>query len=176
MDNDVVQPFINYLGVSLWISSTELTPESITQFVGLRPTYTRLRGSLIPGRNVRRRPEFDVHEWQLRRQLDAKPGTNLGQHTERFITDFLNEIEVHTAQIKKLSEHHSVTFTLVYHVTEIPYIGLTRDQVRAVAALGAKLDYDLMVEESALDESDEPCSVLREKTGTDESVPSTTPP
>jgi hypothetical protein len=156
MDHDVVQPFLNYLGASLWISSTELMPESITQFLGLNPTYTRLRGSLIPGRNVSRRPEFDVHEWQLRRQLDAKPGANLCQHAEEFITDFLNEIEAHTSQIKKLSEHHNVAFVLVYHVDEIPCIGLTRDQVQAIAALGAKLDYDLMVEEGGLDETDKP--------------------
>jgi hypothetical protein len=165
MDHDIVQPFLNYLGVSLWISSTELMPESITQFVGLQPTYTHLRGSLIPGRNVRRRPEFDVHEWQLRRQLDAKPGANLGQHTEKFITDFLNEIEAHTSQIKKLSEHHNVTVALVYHVDEIPYIGLNRDQVQAIAALGAKLDYDLMVEESGFDETDESDPVEGKRAG-----------
>ena len=155
MDHDIVQPFLNYLGVSLWISSTELTPASITELVGLQPTCTRLRGSLISGRNVRRRPEFDVHEWQLRKQLDAKSGANLGQYVEKFISDFLNEIEAHTSQIKKLSEYHNVTFALVYHVDGMPYIGLTRDQVQAIAALGAKLDYDLMVEKSGLDEIEE---------------------
>jgi hypothetical protein len=156
MDHDVVQPFLNYLGVSLWISSAELMPDSITQFVGLRPTYTRMRGSLIPGRNVRRRPEFDVHEWQLRKQLDGKQDAKLGQYTENFISDFLSEIEPHTSRIKQLSEHHNVAFVLVYHVDEMPCIGLTRDQVQAIAALGAKLDYDLMVEESGFDETDAP--------------------
>jgi hypothetical protein len=28
----------------------------------------------------------------------------------------------------------------------IPYIGLTREQIQAVGALGARLDYDIMVE------------------------------
>jgi hypothetical protein len=140
-------PFLNYLGISLWISSTELTPESITELVGLQPTYTRLRGALVSGRNMPRQPEFDVHEWQFRKQLDAKSGIHLSQSTEKFITDFLNEIEVHASQIKELSKHHIVTLSLVYHAEEMPYIGLTRYQVQAIAALGAKLDYDLMIEE-----------------------------
>ena len=159
MNQKIAEPFLNYLRVSLWISSTELTPESITEIVGIQPTHTRLRGSLISGRNVPRRPEFDVHEWLFRKQLDAKPGTYLGQYTEKFITDFLSEIEAHTSQIKKLSEHHNVIFSLVYHVDEMPYIGLTRDQVQAIAMLGAELDYNLMIEEVGLDEADKPNSI-----------------
>lgn len=52
MNHTAGETFLNYLGVSLWISSTELIPESITQLVGLEPTYTRRRGTLIPGRNM----------------------------------------------------------------------------------------------------------------------------
>lgn len=154
MNNTAAKPFVNYLGISLWISSTELNPENITHLVGLEPTYTRLRGTMIPGRNVPRRSEFDVHEWQLREQLDAEPGTYLGQRTEEFITEFLSVIKPHAAEIRKLSESHNVTVSLVYHVDELPYIGLTRDQIQAIAALGAKVDYDFMLERS-LGETDE---------------------
>src|SRR6202011_4976138 len=58
--------FPNYLGISLWVSSKELTPDRITQIVGIEPNHVRVRGTLIPGRGVSRRPEFDVHEWQFR--------------------------------------------------------------------------------------------------------------
>lgn len=159
MNHTAARPFDNYLAVSLWISSVELTPESITQLVGLQPTYSRLRGSVIPGQNIRRRPEFDIHEWQLRSQLDATSSAELNQFREKFITDFLNEIAGQTPQINKLSEHHNVTFSLVYHADEMPYIGLTNEQVRAIAALGAKLDYDLMIEEKGFHELDEPNSI-----------------
>jgi hypothetical protein len=159
MNHTAAQTFLNYLGVSLWISSTELTPESITRLVGIDPTYTRQRGTLIPGRNMLRRSEFDVHEWQFRKQLDAKPGTYLGQYIEQFITEFLSAIKPHTAEINKLSEHHNVTISFVYHVDELPYMGLTRDQIQGIAALGAKVDYDLMFERGIFDEADEPNSV-----------------
>jgi hypothetical protein len=140
---DQISP--SYLGISLWISSTELPPERITQIVGLQPTYARVRGTTVPGRGVNRRSEFDVHEWQFRKQLNIEPGDYIGKHSEQFITQFLDEIKNSTPQIRELSEHHTVMISLVYHVDELPSIGLTRQQVQAIAALGAKLDYDLMV-------------------------------
>jgi hypothetical protein len=159
MNHTAGETFLNYLGVSLWISSTELIPESITQLVGLEPTYTRRRGTLIPGRNMPRRSEFDVHEWQLRKQLDAKSGTYLGQYTEKFITEFLSAIKPNAAGIKTLSENHTVTVSFVYHVDELPYIGLTRDQIQVIAALGAKVDYDLLFARDSFEEAAEPKSV-----------------
>jgi hypothetical protein len=137
--------FPNYLGISLWITSKELTADRITQIVGLEPSHVRARGAPIPGRGVSRRPEFDVHEWQFRNQLDLKPENFTEQDLEMFITQFLDQIQDSTSQIRELSEHHSVKISFVYQVDQLPYIGLTRQQVLAIAALGARLDYDLMV-------------------------------
>lgn len=145
--------FSNYLGVSLWISSTELTPDRITKIVGFQPSYSRVRGTLIPGRGMARRPEFDVHEWQFRKQLDLKSGNCAAQDLEQFINEFLDQVKNSTPQIRELSEHHSVMISFVYHVDELPYIGLTRQQVATIAALGARLDYDLMVEANSSDET-----------------------
>jgi len=155
MDRNGEHSFANYLGLSLWISSKELMPDKVTQIVGIEPSYVRVRGTLIPGRGVSRRPEFDVHEWQFRKQLDLKPGNCAAQDFEKFINEFLDQIKNSTPQIRALSEHHNVTVSLVYHVDEMPYIGLTRQQVLAVAALGARLDYDLMVEESGPDKTED---------------------
>ena len=77
--------------------------------------------------------------------LDLKPGNFAGQDLENFITEFLYQIKNSTPQIRELSEHHNVMISFVYQVDELPYIGLTRQQVLAIAALGARLDYDLMV-------------------------------
>jgi hypothetical protein len=147
--------FPNYFGISLWITSKELTADRITQIVGLEPSHVRVRGALIPGRGVSRRPEFDDHEWRFRKKLDLKPGNFVGQDLEKFITEFLDEIKNSSPQIRELSEHHSVQISFVYQVDELPYIGLTREQVLAIAALGARLDYDLMVKGGSSDEMDE---------------------
>ena len=83
MDRNGEHSFANYLGLSLWISSKELMPDKVTQIVGIEPSYVRVRGTLIPGRGVSRRPEFDVHEWQFRKQLDLKPGNCAAQDFEK---------------------------------------------------------------------------------------------
>jgi hypothetical protein len=155
MNSSEARNFSIYLGISLWISSTELEPDRITQIVDLQPTYVRVRGTTIPGRGVSRRPEFDVHEWQFRKQLDIKPGDYIGKYSEQFIAEFLDEIKDRAPQIRDLSEHHSVMISLVYHVDDLPHIGLTRRQVQTIAALGAKLDYDLMVEGSSSGETED---------------------
>ena len=49
------------------------------------------------------------------------------------------------ARIKELSENNDVQVSLVYHVHEMPYVGLTRQHVHDIAALGANLDFDIMV-------------------------------
>src|ERR1700722_18420938 len=147
--------FPNYFGISLWITSKELKPDEITQIIGLEPSHVRVRGTLIQGRGVNRRPEFDNHEWQFRKKLDLKAGNVADQDLEKFITEFLDEIKNSTPQIRGLSQHHSVQISFVYHVDELPYIGLTRQQVSAIAALGAQLNYDFMVKGSSFHETDE---------------------
>ena len=89
-----------------------------------------------------------------------KPSDYIGHYSEKFITDFLNTIKDAAPRVKELSEDHSVTISLVYQVHDIPYIGLTRQHVQEIAALGASLDYDLMVEESNSDESGEDISPI----------------
>jgi hypothetical protein len=148
------QNSLNYLGISLSVTSDRLSPDEISQAIGIQPTYTRQRGALTRT-GLMRRPEFDLYEWQFRRQLDLKPGNCAAQDFEKFINEFLDKIKNSAPQIRALSEHHNVTVSLVYHVDEMPYIGLTRQQVLAVAALGARLDYDLMVEESGPDKTED---------------------
>ena len=57
MNHSGEQKFPIYLGVSLSISSKELSPDKITEIVGLQPTYVRVRGAVIPGLGVNRRPD-----------------------------------------------------------------------------------------------------------------------
>jgi hypothetical protein len=97
-----------------------------------------------------RRPQFDLNEWELRKELRLTSSVLEPEEAERLIADFLGEFTGVAAEIRTLSEEHDVLVALVYHMKYIPYIGLTRDQVKAVAALGARLDYDIMVDTQPL--------------------------
>ena len=94
-----------------------------------------------------RQPEFDSHEWQFREQLDIQPGDYIGNHSEKFITEFLNKIKGAAPKIRELSKNQDVLILLFYSVHGMPYIGLTSDHIQVIASLGARLDYDLMVDE-----------------------------
>jgi hypothetical protein len=135
----------DYLSITLCISSDRMDPDSITQQLGIQPTSLRLRGT--PIRNgMMRPPEFDLHEWWLRKEFPLSGGFLEQEEAGPFISDFLSGLLGAAGSIHALSEDHSVSIQLVYHMKYIPFIGLTRDHVRAIAALGARLDYDIMVD------------------------------
>jgi hypothetical protein len=134
-----------YLAISLWITSDVMSPETVTQMVGIVPSHVRTRGTPIPRLGINRRPEFDHHEWQVREQLDVQPGEYIGKCSEEFITQFFDKIKTATANIRELSENHSVSISLVYQAHTMPYIGLTRDNIQTIAALGASLNYDILL-------------------------------
>lgn len=135
----------DYVAISLWVTSDELSPEAITHRIGIEPSHVRVRGTPIRGRGMSKRPEFDHHEWQLRERLDIHLSDDVGGQTEGFITRFLERIKWAAARIKELSENNDVQVSVVYHVHEMPYVGLTRQHVHDIAALGANLDFDIMV-------------------------------
>lgn len=136
---------VDYLSISLCISSDRVDPESITRHLGIRPTRVRLRGTpTLTG--IMRRPEFDLNEWESRKELRLASSVLVPKEAEQFIGEFLSEFRGVVAEVHTLSEEHDVLVALVYHMKSIPYIGLTRDQVKAVAALGARVDYDILVD------------------------------
>jgi len=138
----------DYISIGLSISSERMDPDSITKHVGLIPTTVRWLGS--PTRNgLMRRPEFDLHEWWRQQVYPFPSGVLDLEAVESFITEFLNGFVGAAGSIRALSVEHIVAVGLVYHMKYIPYIGLTRDQTQAVAALGARLDYDIMVDTAA---------------------------
>ena len=140
------QDYLDYLAISLWITSDVLSPETVTRMIGIIPSYVRSRGTPIPRLGINRRPEFDHHEWQFREQLDVQAGDCIGKRSEEFITQFFEKIKMAATSIRELSENHSVTISLVYQAHDMPYIGLTSDHVQTIAALGASLNYDIMVD------------------------------
>jgi hypothetical protein len=149
-----IEESLDYLGISLFVSSDRLSPKAITEAIGIEPTCTRERGSPIRGGVLMRRPEFDLNEWQLREQLDVRPGDHSGYHSEAFITQFLDKIKGTAVNIAALSKNHDLLILLVCSVHDMPYIGLTSDHIQAIASLHARLDYDIMVYEPAPNEGD----------------------
>ena len=138
----------DYLSISLAISSEQTDPDTVTYRVGLPPTGIRKRGT--PIRNgMLRRPEFDLHEWWIRSELHLSSGVLMENEAETFITEFLDRFadEGTCSSIHALSVDHDVLVALVYHMSYMPYVGLTKRHVEAVARLGARIDYDFMVDE-----------------------------
>ncbi len=131
----------DYVGISLWITSYELSPEKITETVGLNPTYVQVMGD--PIRGVSRR--YERHSWQLGDRFYPQPGDDVGKLTEKFFTAFLGKLNSATPRIKEISKDNSIAICMIYHLNEMPYIGLTSEQVAAIAAIGARVDHDVMI-------------------------------
>jgi hypothetical protein len=133
-----------YVAISLAISSATTHPDSITAHLGLEPTSTRLRGTAIrPG--IYRKREFDVNEWWLRQQLQLSPEDRVEELQESFFDAFLDKLTNCSERVKSLSESNHVRFVVVYQMGRIPYIGLSSNQVQKIAALGACIDFDVMI-------------------------------
>lgn len=124
-----------------------MEPEIITQRVGLQPTSTRRQGT--PTRNgLLRRPEFDLHEWWIDQEMPLPSNVLLDGEAEAFFARFFDSFGGHSENaISALSKDYSVVVTVVYHMNYMPYIGLTKDHVQALARLGAGLDFDFFIDE-----------------------------
>lgn len=134
-----------YLAVSLYISSSQLSPETITRVIGIEPSYTRERGA--PTRTgLMRQPEFDLYEWQFREQMDMQSGDDLSRRSEQFINQFLAKLTEAAPKVRELSTDQDVLVQIVYSVSSMPYVGLTSGHIQNIASLGARLDYDIMVD------------------------------
>ena len=89
------------------------------------------------------RPEFDVHEWWIRDELELAPGDRVEALQPLFVTGFLDKVSAAAMQIRKLATSESVVIILVYHMDRVPYIGLSSSQIEKIAALGCRIDFDL---------------------------------
>ncbi|MGA8730744.1 MAG: DUF4279 domain-containing protein [Terracidiphilus sp.] len=134
----------NYLSMSLAISSLTTPPELISERIGLAPTSTRLRGTPTKT-GASRLPEFDVHEYWIRAELELAPGDVIEDLQPSFIMEFLNKISVACNQIRKLADTEDVKIIFVYHMDRMPYVGLSSSHVEMIAALGASIDFDMMI-------------------------------
>ena len=131
----------DYVGISLWITSETWTVEMISQHVGITPSYSQRLGDVI-GQTKRR---YERHSWNLGKRLYAEQDDYIGSHTEQFFNDFLQWLQGSALKIKEMSGQHSVSVEIIYNVRDMPFIGLTSDQVQAVASLGARVSFDVMV-------------------------------
>jgi hypothetical protein len=131
----------DYLGISLWITSIALTPEMITEIVGFEPTYIQRRGEPI-GKTKR---VYEEHSWKLGERFYAEPNEYIGKRAESFFETFLERLRSASSRIKTLSAANSVSIAIIYNVRDMPYIGLTREQVELIAGFGASANFDVIV-------------------------------
>jgi hypothetical protein len=91
-------------------------------------------------------PEFDVDEWERQDKLLLEGGALQPEKAQQFITAFLSQFSDTAAEIWKLSAQHHVAIILVYRLKYVPFVGLTREHVDSIAALGARVDFDIMAD------------------------------
>jgi hypothetical protein len=129
-----------YVGIRLWITSLTLSPDAISVLVGLESNYVQTRGTAV-GSTSRL---YERHSWSLGERLYATPNEQLDDLFEPFISRFLSSLEASASRIRALSPDHSVSIAIIFGARAMPYLGLTRQQVQAVAALGAAVNYDVV--------------------------------
>ncbi len=129
-----------YVGIRLWITSLTLAPDEISVEIGLEPNYVQVRGTTVG--NTSRLHER--HSWSFGERLYATPNEQLGDSVEPFISRFLGSLEAGASKIRDLSTDHSVSIAIIFGARAMPYLGLTSQQVQAIAALGASVNYDVM--------------------------------
>ena len=129
-----------YVGITLWITSLTLAPEAISLLIGLEPSYVQCQGTKV-GSTSRL---YERHSWSLGERAYAREGEQLTTLVEPFISQFLNSLAASATRIRALSADQSVSIAIIFGAWDMPFIGLTRHQVEAIANLGASVNYDIM--------------------------------
>lgn len=97
-----------------------------------------------------RRPEFDLHEWWISHELSLTSDVLLVEEAEAFFTRFFGSFcGDRENAISALSRDHSVVVIIAYHLGYMPYVGLTKNHVQALARLRARLDFEFLIDELA---------------------------
>jgi hypothetical protein len=113
------------------------SPDELSNAIGLQPTRTWNEGDLVTSRSTRRQKSSG---WELASGL-AKEATP-DQHASRL----LDRLGPAADSLKRMPVEASVlSIVLEIHGGDRPPLGLSRENVARLAALGAELDIDLYV-------------------------------
>lgn len=88
---------------------------------------------------------YAQHVWVVKNQHQIVPHELLATQIEAGISEFLNSIAPATSAIKSLSAENFVEVGIYVFVQEAPPIRLSSNQIEAIAAMGASVDFDIVL-------------------------------
>jgi hypothetical protein len=124
-------------GARLLIIGDALDPEQVSRQTGLIPTRVARRGDRIE------RPLATLTEKQGRWEVKSRlpPERPLAEH----IDDVLSIVGPASAAIASVTPEFEVLLSCVVYAETVPELGLSSQQVRTIANLGAAVDIDLIL-------------------------------
>jgi hypothetical protein len=134
-------PMSDEISVKLTIISDSMTASQIDEYIGIKCSDSQERGAL----NRLGTKRYEHHVWFLKTRHSVSPDAYIGDKIAMQIEQFLSEIRGAADKIKALSRNNAVVFGLYLYTQSVPPLGLSKEQMEAVAALGANLDIDVML-------------------------------
>ncbi len=127
--------------VRLTIISESLSPFEIDEYVGIKCNDSQTRGEM----NRLGTKRYARHAWFLKSKRVIAPDEYIGDKIDAEVRNLLSRLAPAADKIKQLSQSHEVEFSLYFLARDVPPMNLCKEDLRAIAALGASLDIDLIL-------------------------------
>ncbi len=125
--------------VKLTIMSESLSPAEIDEYVGIKCNDSQIQGEM----NRLGTKRYARHAWFLKSKRVVPADEYIGDKIDFEVKDLLSRLAPAANKIKELSQSHEVEFSLYFLARDVPPMNLSKEELEAIAALGASLDIDL---------------------------------
>jgi hypothetical protein len=125
----------------LTIISENLSPGEIDEYVGIECNDSQIRGEM----NRLGTKRYTRHAWYLKSKRVIAPDEYIGDKIDAEVRSLLSRLAPAADKIKELSKSHVVEFSVYFLARDVPPMNFSSEDLRAIAALGASLDIDLIL-------------------------------
>jgi len=127
--------------VRLTIISDSLSPDEIDKYVGVNCSDSQTRGEM----NRLGTKRYARHAWFLKSKRVIAPNEYIGDWIDAEVRSLLSRLAPAAEKIRELSHSYEVEFSLYFLARDVPPMNISKEDLRAIAALGASLDIDLII-------------------------------
>jgi hypothetical protein len=127
--------------VKLTIASNTLAATEVSALLGIEADSVQVQGEM----NRLGTKLYSQHVWMLKNQHEILSNEPIAGQIEARISQFLDRIVSAASVIRSLSNEHFVEVGIYVFARDVPPLGLSKKQVEAIAALGASVDFDLVL-------------------------------
>jgi hypothetical protein len=127
--------------VELRIISATLSPPEINDYIGIKCDDSQVRGEM----NRLGTKRYPRHAWYLASKRVVAPHEYIGDKIDIEVRNLLSRLAPVAGKIRELSQSHEVEFSLYFLARDVPPMNLSKEDLGAIAALGASLDIDLIL-------------------------------